>query len=62
MEFQEAAAADASTFLKSYHHMITKIFEVSAIRIVNNYEVPKQQLSDADLIGLVIETAYNELQ
>jgi hypothetical protein len=61
VEFQEAAAADASEFQKSYHYLISSLFEMKAIQIANEYEVPKHRLSDAELFGRVFETAHAEL-
>jgi hypothetical protein len=60
VEFQEAAEADASSFLKSYHYVISELFERKVIQIANEYELPKRRLSDADLIADVMETAYAE--
>lgn len=61
VEFQEAAAADASEFLKSYHYLITSFFEKKSIQIANEYEIPAERISDADLFARVIETAHEEL-
>ena len=60
VEFQEAAGADASSFLKSYHYVISELFERKVIQIANAYEIPMRRLSDADLIADVMETAYAE--
>ena len=61
VEFQEAAAADASEFLRSYHYLISSFFEKKTIQIANEYEIPKRRLTDAELFGGVFETANVEL-
>lgn len=58
VKFQEAAAADASEFLKSYHYLISSFFEKKAIQIANEYDIPKHRISDAELFARVVETAY----
>jgi hypothetical protein len=61
VEFQEAAATDASDFLKSYHYLISSFFEKKAIQIANDYDIPKIRIGDADLFARVVETAHVEL-
>lgn len=60
VEFQEAAGADALDFIKSYHYIISGLFERKVIQIANQYEIPKHRISDAELIQSVIETSHSE--
>ncbi|PIT79081.1 hypothetical protein [Limnohabitans sp. JirII-31] len=62
IEFQESASADASEFLKSYHYLISSLFEKMVIQIANEYEIPKRRLSDAELFGEVFDTARAVLE
>jgi hypothetical protein len=58
IEFQESAATDASEFLRSYHQLISSLYEKKVIQIANEYEIPKHQISDAELFARVFETAH----
>jgi hypothetical protein len=62
VDFQESAAADASEFLKSYHCLISSLFEKMAIQIANEYEIPMRRLSDAELFAEVFDTAHAVLK
>jgi len=58
VEFQERALDDAVAFMQTYHHIITRKFSKSTIRLAQEYEITPGHLDDAGLFQTVLETMH----
>lgn len=62
VEFQDAAGAEAASFLQSYHPSISRMFLGYLQKIATQYEIPPGQLNDSQLFETVLDMVYGEQQ
>ncbi|MGG6261764.1 hypothetical protein ACQ259_16850 [Stutzerimonas stutzeri] len=62
VEFQEAAAADAVSYMRGYSSIVSKFMVARLMDIAMNYEIPSGQMSDQQLFASVLDTSHEEQQ